>query len=265
MFAGPNHVAVVTGASRGLGAAIAVALAQRHTRVALLARSAAGLAATAERVTAAGGEARVCPVDLADWDAVAATFEQIASAWGRVDVLVNAAGNKQVGPIEAATRAEAETSLAVNYLGALACCKAVVPGMRARGSGHVLNVSSVLGKRATPTRGLYSASKAALNALTDALRMELAGTGVHVTLVCPGRLADDASQAALAQPVLRSAARIVRCLDRPQRELVLSAPGKALVWFNALAPGLLDRFLLWWRSRERSAARPVSVRGTETR
>lgn len=265
MFSGPDNIAVVTGASRGLGAAIAVALAQRRLRIALLARSATGLNATAQRVTAAGGEARICPVDLTDWDAVAATFAQLSRTWGRVDVLVNAAGSKHVGPVESATRADAETALAVNYLGALACCRAVVPGMRERGTGHVLNISSVLGKRATPTRGLYSASKAALNALTDALRMELAGTGVHVTLVCPGRLADDASEAALAQPVLRSAARIVRCLDHPQRELVLSAPGKALVWCNALAPGWLDRFLVWWRRREHHAVRPPSVRGTEVR
>jgi len=200
------------------------------------------------------------PVDLSDWDAVDAAFADILRQWDRIDVLVNAAGAKPEGAIEAATRPAAQSALEVNYLGALACCRAVLPGMRRRGSGHILNISSVLGKRATPQRGLYAASKAALNALTDALRLEVADTGVHVTLVCPGRLADGATaRQPLAQSVVTSADRILNCLDRPRRELILTLAARALVWGGALAPGWLDRMLLWWRYRERHLDEPRSV------
>jgi len=255
-----DKVAVVTGASRGLGAAVAAALAARRLRVALLARSTSALEAVAQRIRASGGTAWPCPVDLTDWDAVDATLANILQQQGRIDVLVNAAGTKVEGPSEAATRATAQAALDVNYLGALACCRAVLPDMRHRGSGHILNISSVLGKRATPQRGLYAASKAALNALTDALRLEVADAGVYVTLVCPGRLADGATATrALAQSVQTSAARILDCLDRPRRELVLTLPGRALVWGSVLAPGWLDRMLLWWRHRERHVGEPRSV------
>ena len=116
-------------------------------------------------------------------------------------------------------------------------------------SGHVVNVSSVLGKRATPGRAAYSASKAALNAMTDALRAELGGTAIRVTLVCPGRL-EDQPNGLLASSYEGAARRIVGCLHRPRRELVLTGSGRVLVALNAVSPGIVDRIVAYWRLRE---------------
>jgi len=240
-----ERTAIVTGASRGLGAAIALGCARRGARVALLARSAADLASVADRVAAAGGEPLVLPADLSDWEAVDAAFARVVETWGRIDLLFNAAGIKRSGTVALATREDAQAVLDVNYLGVLACCRAALPVMRRQGAGHVFNISSVLGKRATPARGVYAASKAALNALTDALRVEVADDGIRVTLVCPGRFADAApgDAARFAMRADAAAERILRCVDRPRRELVLTAAGRSLVGLNALVPGVVDRVL----------------------
>lgn len=196
-----------------------------------------------------GGEARCWPTDISDASAIAATVEDITRAWGRIDVLINAAGTKVEGAVEHTTDDEAHRAMKVNYFGALRLCQAVLPHMRRLGSGHIVNVSSVLGKRATPGRGAYSASKAALNALTDALRTELLGTGIRVTLVCPGRLNTDRN-GLLSSSNQRAAERIVGCLAKPRRELVLTGAGRILVALNSVAPWAVDRIVRHWRSRE---------------
>lgn len=253
-----DRIAIVTGASRGLGAALALGCARRGTKVALLARSEADLTSVAQRVADAGGEPLVIPTDLRDWDAVDAGFARVVATWGRIDLLFNAAGIKRSGAVGLATREDAQAVLDVNYLGVLACCRAALPAMRRQGAGHIFNISSVLGKRATPARGVYAASKAALNALTDALRVEVAKEGIRVTLVCPGRFADAAPGDAkrFAMRADAAAERILRCVDRPRRELVLTAAGRSLVGLNAFAPGVVDRVLLRLR---RTATSPSAA------
>lgn len=257
-----NRIVVVTGASRGLGAATAEAFASRSATVILLARSEPQLQRVAARISARGNEAIVLPTDLRDWHAVRRTFDEVFRRFKRVDVLVNLAGVKHEGSVESTDHDAAMETLRVNYLGAMACCQAVIPSMRGRSSGHIVNVSSVLGKRATPQRGAYSASKAALNAFTDALRMELAGSGVGVTLVCPGRLAEEGERhhAWLATSNSRAAEAIVSCVERRPRELVLTLAGRVLVTLNALVPGLLDRVLCSWRERESTPAGSTLVK-----
>lgn len=240
-----DKVVVLTGASRGLGAEIAVAFACRGARVALLARSPDLLKNVADRVQRSGGRAMVCPTNLRHRHEVQNTVVRILKEWERIDILVNGAGTKREGPIEEVDPHDAMETLEVNYLGALACCQAVLPTMRQQHAGHIINVSSVLGKRATPFRGIYSASKAALNALTEALRVELMGSGILVTLVCPGRLADSVNDSStwFAMANERAASRVVRCAERPRRELVLTPAGRVLVWLNFWAPNLLDQML----------------------
>ncbi len=254
-----DAVVVVTGASRGLGAAVASGFAARGARVALLARSATQLEQVAQRLRATGGQAAAWPLDVRDWDAVHHVFGSILAHWGRLDILVNAAGLKHEGRIEQTSRQDAWDTLSVNYLGPLACCQAVIPAMRRQGAGHIINVSSVLGKRATPARGAYAASKAALNALTDALRVELMDTGIHVTLVCPGRFAEqDAGQRGLlAMSTERAAERIIHCVERPVRELVLTPAARVLSWLSVCAPGLVDHILR--RARRQATAPPSSL------
>ena len=228
---------------------IALQAAQRGGRVALLARGIEPLRQAEAAIAAAGGQGRAWPTDITDDQAVRSAVEGVVGCWGRIDVLINAAGIKVEGAVEQLEMAQARAAMEVNYLGALRLCQAVLPHMRRQGAGQLINVSSVLGKRATPQRGAYSASKAALNALTDALRTELAGTGIVVTLVCPGRL--EASQnGLLASATRRAASRIVACIGRARREVILTPAGRALVALNAVAPGVVDRIVTRWRARE---------------
>ncbi len=247
-----DWVVIVVGASQGLGSRIAVACARQGARVALLARSKDALDRVVADVVAGGGEARNWPVDIRDADAVRATVDEILAVWGRIDALINAAGLKVEGAVGTVHRDELLDAMAVNCLGPLAACQAVLPQMRRQGSGHVVNVSSVLGKRATPMRGAYSASKAALNAITESLRMELASTGIRVTLVCPGRLAPHTGRLnwLWVTSEAKAAERVVRCLHRPRAELVLTVAGRVLAGLNAVAPALVDRLLMRWKDRE---------------
>lgn len=249
-----DRSAIVTGASRGLGALVAAALARRGVAVALLARDRERLEGVAAQIRATGGIAEPFPVDLADFGAATRAAEAALARLGRIDALFNIAGAKLEGPAEQAKLADAQNALAVNYLAPLALCRAVIPAMRRQGSGNIISVSSVLGLRATPERGLYAASKAALNALTDALQVELAGSGIRVTLVCPGRLiAANEPQSWLAMSEADAAERIARCMDHPRRRLTLTLAGRALDLLNRLSPRLAD--LLLRRVHRRRAAR----------
>ncbi len=242
----------MTGATSPFGVETAVALAQAGANLALSARNADRLNAVAKRVTDLGVQAVVCPADVCKPMEIERAVNLGRSSTGRIDVLVNAAGFKCEGPAIDAPIEDVQTSLEVNYLSAVRFTQAVLPEMIQRGSGQILNVSSVLGKRATPQRAAYSASKAALNAWTDALRVELAHTGVAVTLICPGRLEDqsEAKKTRFAMGTRGAAAAVVRCIRRPRREVVLTPAGRMLCWLDFLAPALLDSLLARVRKNE---------------
>ncbi len=177
---------LVTGASTGLGLALAHRLvADPRFRVALTARepslprfAAAGITAT-ERV-------RILPLDVADRDQRIAAVAQIEHDLGGVDVLVNNAGVSYRAVLEQANERERQQQLAVNFLGPVHLIRLVLPGMRRRRSGRIVNVSSVGGMMAMPTMALYSASKWALEGASEALWYEVRPFGIHVTLVEPG-------------------------------------------------------------------------------
>lgn len=253
----PGHdsqVALITGASRGLGAALARRLAGSGARVALVARTAGPLRAVASEIEGAGGTAKAFPCDLRDWDSIDILSRAVIAEWGRIDLLVNAVGLQCNAAVEETSRALALDLLEVNYLGPLACCRAVLPFMRHQGSGQIVNIASVLGWRATPLRGAYAASKAALISLTDALRCETAGTGISVTLVCPGRLDKDPGSAkshpAHAQSLDAATDKILQAIKDRKCQVVLSHAGRTLRWLGMLAPRLADRLILAERSRE---------------
>lgn len=181
-----GRVALVTGASQGLGRAMALALGEAGADLALVARSPAGLEETAAAIRGLGRRALVLPADVAvagDVDrAVARTLE----ALGSVDVLVNNSGVAVVRPLVDTTPEDWQRTLAVNLTGAFHCCRAVGPGMIARGRGKVINVSSVLGARGLPGYAAYSASKGGLLALTRALAVEWARHNIQVNAIAPG-------------------------------------------------------------------------------
>lgn len=175
--------AFVTGASSGIGARTAELLARRGLRV-------FGGARTTDAVTSLDG---VIPIhlDLTDTQSIADAVDTVRDAAGPIDVLVNCAGYGEFGSIEEADLGAARAQLEVNVLGAMGLVQAVLPGMRERGHGRIVNVSSLAGEFAAPLGGWYHASKFALEALSDSLRGEVAGFGIDVTLVQPSYVATD--------------------------------------------------------------------------
>jgi short-subunit dehydrogenase len=258
-----GRVVVVTGASSGIGAATAVACGRAGMRVVLAARRAERLAAVAADVTAAGGDARVVPADVADEAAVRALIEDAVSVWGRLDVLVNNAGVGILAAVDQTTPAEFDRLLRVNYLAAVHGVLAALPHMRRQGAGHIVNVASVIGKRASPFRAAYVGSKFALVGFSEALRMELRGSGIDVTCVCPIGTATEfhgiepnrlgvPGRSGPIQSAEHVARAIVRALRRPRAEVHPYPPARLLFLANVLAPGLVDRLLMRLSPRARA-------------
>jgi NAD(P)-dependent dehydrogenase (short-subunit alcohol dehydrogenase family) len=173
----------ITGASRGLGHAIATAALEAGDSVAVAARTVGPL-----HEFAAGHGDRVLPLplDVTDRAGVVASVAAAVEAFGRLDVVVNNAGALFLGMTEEWAEAEARAQLEVNFFGALWVSQAVLPQLRAQGHGHLLQMSSLGGLGGYPNTGLYSASKFALEGMSDALAQEAAPFGVHVTIVEPG-------------------------------------------------------------------------------
>ena len=208
-----GKVALVTGASRGVGTAIAVALAEAGADVALLARSPGELEATAETVRRLGRRGLAVPADVTDAPAVEAAVARTHDALGPVDILVNNSGVALVKPVAEMTPAEWHGVIATNLTGAFNCCHAVAPAMIARGRGKVINVASVLAARGLPGYGAYAASKGGLVALTRVLALEWARHQIQVNAVAPGWFVTSMNEHAFADPAIRD--RLLR--DVPAR------------------------------------------------
>jgi short-subunit dehydrogenase len=181
-----KRVAIVTGASSGIGEASAERLALRGFSVVLSARHAERMEAVAKRIVSNGGSAFVFPADLAKEAHTQKLVEATMQKWGRIDVLINNAGYGKSGPTEYLTRDDVRAQFEVNVFAPFQLCTLVVPIMRKQGEGRIINISSVNSRLAVPMGGLYSASKAAIDLLTDAFRIELAPLGISVILVIPG-------------------------------------------------------------------------------
>lgn len=179
---------VVTGASSGIGRAIAERLGGEGATVHLVGRTESAMAESAARIRAAGGEAEVVALDVRDVDALRGVVDRVAEEAGRLDVMVNNAGLGNQEPIVGGDPAFWREMLEVNVLALLVGCDAAVGAMRRTGSGgHIINISSIAGQR--PGGGVYSATKAAVNHVTAGLREELEGDDVRVTSVMPGVVA----------------------------------------------------------------------------
>jgi clavulanate-9-aldehyde reductase len=181
-----GKVAAITGASSGIGEATALALAEAGAAVALGARRVDRIEALAERIGSAGGRAIAFEVDVTDEQAANAFVDAAHERLGGLDVLVNNAGVMLLGPVAGADTAQWRQMLDVNLLGLLYCTHAALPLMTASGGGHIVNVSSVAGRRASAGAGVYNMTKFGVAAFSEALRQEALHANIRVTCVEPG-------------------------------------------------------------------------------
>ncbi|MHC4964318.1 MAG: SDR family oxidoreductase [Planctomycetota bacterium] len=187
-----DKVALVTGASAGIGEATALALARLKARVVLAARRSDRLQALARQIEAEKGRALAVPCDVTDRAQVQRLAGTTLETFGRIDVLINNAGVMPLSPMAKCRIEDWDSTIDVNLKGALYVIGAVLPTMLEQKTGHIVNVGSVAGRKAISTAAVYCGSKFALHAISDALRMELAeraakdGNAIRVTVVAPG-------------------------------------------------------------------------------
>ncbi|MDQ3498564.1 MAG: SDR family oxidoreductase [Actinomycetota bacterium] len=187
-----NRVAVVTGASSGIGAAVAGALSAGGASVALAARREDALLEVQSGLESRKGkESIVAPTDVTDREQVRSLVSRAEEELGSVEILVNCAGVMYYTLMKNRREEEWERTVEVNCKGALNCVGAVLPGMLERGRGHIVTISSDAGRKVFPGLAVYSASKFFVEALSQGLRLETAGTGVKVTTIQPGNVATD--------------------------------------------------------------------------
>jgi NADP-dependent 3-hydroxy acid dehydrogenase YdfG len=177
-----NKVAVVTGAGRGMGRAIAIELGRLGARVALAARTVSELEETARSV----GKSQVIPTDVRKRKEVERLLEQAASALGPVDILVNAAGLGIFGNVTNFADEDFDTILDTNLRSIFLTSRAVLPSMIARQTGHIINIASIAGKVGSATRAVYCASKFGVVGFTESVAEEVRQYGIRVSLICPG-------------------------------------------------------------------------------
>lgn len=189
MSAGPlaGWTILVTGASAGIGAACVRAFAAAGGRLVFCARRQPAIEKLAREIRAGGGEAHAFVLDVRDAEGVARALGALPKDWQSVDVLVNNAGlSRGLDPLQNGLLSDWNEMIDTNVKGLLHVTRAVVPGMIARGRGHVINLGSIAGREVYPKGNVYCASKHAVDAITRGLRMDLLGTGVRVSTVDPG-------------------------------------------------------------------------------
>jgi NAD(P)-dependent dehydrogenase (short-subunit alcohol dehydrogenase family) len=256
-----GRVVVITGGSRGLGLVLARAFAAEGARLVLLARDpheldrAKRMLEEEHRV-----EVLVIPCDIRKREEAQAAVSRVLGTWSGIDVLVNNAGVIEVGPLEHMQYEDFENAMATHFWGPLHLMLEVVPAMRRRGFGRIVNISSIGGRVAVPHLVPYSASKFALTGLSDAVRSELAPHGIHVTTVCPGLMrtgspmnadmkgrheaeyawfAIASSLPGLTISAERAAQQILDACRHGDPELTITTQARAAAMLNELAPALV--------------------------
>ena len=251
-----DRVAIVTGASAGIGRAAAEALAARGAAVVVAARRQDRLDGLAAEIRGRGGRALAVVADVAVEADVDALVEAALREYGRLDVMVCNAGYGVNGSLEEVPTEQMRALLEVNYLGTWHGARAALPVFRRQQAGHLIIVSSIVGRRGAPYMGAYCATKFAQVGLAESLRAELAGTPIHVSLVYPVATdtefqpvmqAVSGGRAFLSQGPHQSAERVGRaiadCVERPVVEVFPYRPARGLVLLSVIAPRFVDRMM----------------------
>jgi NADP-dependent 3-hydroxy acid dehydrogenase YdfG len=199
-----GRIALVTGASSGIGEAAAIALAEAGASVAISARRADRLEALAKKIEATGAKALILPGDVVDEAVATAAVEKTIAHFGKLDILVNSAGIMHMGHIETTDLAEFRRVMDVNLMGTVYTSKAAIKPMKAQGHGDIVNISSQAGRKTGPMVGAYAASKHALNAMSDSMRQEVGGHGIRVCVLMPGATTTEVATS-IADPNFRAA------------------------------------------------------------
>lgn len=222
-----DQVAIVTGAGRGIGRAVALAFGREGATVALAARTASELEGVADQIRRASGRALAVPTDVTREESVAALVEKVLAQLKRVDVLVTAAGVATFAPLLDTKPEEWDRMMAVNVRGVFLACRAVLPPMMRQRRGTIINIVSVAAKRAIPGAAAYTASKHAVLGLTQVLAEEMRPHGLRVGALSPGAV-DTALWDAVPNPPDRS--RMLRPEDVAEAALLMASlpPGASL-------------------------------------
>jgi short-subunit dehydrogenase len=246
---------LITGASSGIGKALAFALAKKGAVLALAARRADRLEHVAADISAALPhlpKPLVFPCDVTIKENVIRLFETSIEQIGGIDVLVNNAGIGVYGDAAKTSISDFRTILDVNFFGAVHCILEVLPHMTRRGEGHIVNIASVAAKHGVPYLGAYGAGKAALAALSQSLRAELAGSGISVVVVYPGytqtefffkekHVGGGRRPTGPYEHPDKVANAILRGIESNRQEIILSVEGRVLSAIQGIIPGIVDK------------------------
>jgi short-subunit dehydrogenase len=248
------RVIAITGASAGIGRATALRMAREGAAVAICARRADRLDAVAAEIVDAGGQALAMTADVTRAEDMELFVARTVERFGRLDVMMCNAGFGIAGAIDDIAPDQMRKIMDVNYTGTYHATRAALPLFRRQGSGHVIIVSSIVGKRGVPYMGAYSATKFAQVGLAECLRSEVVGAGIHVSVVYPVSTETeffDVMSRETGTTVTRAygprqsvdvvAEAIARAIHRPIPEIYPHAKSRALVILNAFAPGFTDR------------------------
>lgn len=248
-----NRVAIVTGASSGIGRATALALAQQGACVALAARRKSALLELAQEIENLGTKALVLAVDVTQRDQVEHMVQEVIRQWGRVDILIANAGEYIRGPILELDPAELQRSLNVNYFGSVYCIQAVLPHMLAQKSGHIVAVTSMDGKIGLPPDAPYVSAKFALTGFLEVLRQEVSDHGIAVTNVLPGRVDTvmiEQLRFSWISPKIspeRVARSMIDAIRKRKPIVIVPSRAKLLYYINVFAPRLSDKLSRFFR------------------
>ncbi|MCK6623972.1 MAG: SDR family NAD(P)-dependent oxidoreductase [Anaerolineae bacterium] len=250
-----RRVVILTGASQGIGRATADVLAQAGCKLALAARQAETLEAVAAELRRDGHTAIAIPTDMGDLAQAATLAHKAAAEFGKIDVVINNAAIGVRDSVLELQMAEARRVMEVNYLGPLALIQAAVPYLKANPEGGlIINISSIVGRRAMPGIGGYCASKAALEKLAESLRLELLADQIRVSTVYPGVTVTRFNDNSLGNnqhgrgrvqgvPPERVAQAILKTIRHEQRDVFITLFDRAFVTASVLWPGLMDKLL----------------------